>query len=191
MKIKVTDKEFEKMKDMENEIGGIKEKIKHMKLESLKNEIEIISEQKQALVEKINELNKKNNIQENLIDDLRKKVDKSEKSEIFLDDEETGEKITPIQKVQKLEAKLIGIEEELKVNLEERTKIYEQEREAADVVDKINKKFLGYALNFEANLENKVAKGMLKTCLEEHKNFGNEISIVGKLKQTDFLGSEF
>jgi hypothetical protein len=190
MKIKLTDSEFQRMSKMNTDIDGIKERVKNMQLNALKNEIEVMGEEKLALIEKINQLNKKSITQENLFMEVKNELDQQKKKEITYNDEETGDAISGDEMVKRLKAKLENLKSEVQIANEEKEKIYEGQRDTADGLDLLNKRLLGYAINFESTFENMAAKGILKNCIEENKKISEDMSLKGQLKRTELLSGQ-
>lgn len=190
MKLKLTDSEFERISKMNTDIDGIKERIKNMQLNALKNEIEVMGEEKLALIDKINQLNKKSTTQENLLMELNAQIEKQKKNVTEYTDDETGDKISADEKVKQLLKKVDTIDEGLKMSEQEKQNIYEGQRETAEGLDLLNKRLLGYAINFENSFENKAAKGILRNCIEETKTLAEDMSLKGHLKKTDLLSGQ-
>ena len=190
MKLKLTDSEFERISKMNTDIDGIKTRIKNMQMDALKNEIEVMGEEKLALIGKINQLNKKSTVQDNTILDLNEKLDAQKKKEIEYVDDETGEKLSSSEKVDRLKAKMNQLEAELDIAQKEKTNIIEGQQETQEGLDLLNKRLLGYAVSFEGSFENRGAKGILKNCTEEYKTISEDLSLKGHLKRTELLSGQ-
>ena len=190
MKLKLTDSEFERISKMNTDIDGIKTRIKNMQMDALKNEIEVMGEEKLALIGKINQLNKKSTVQDNTILDLNEKLDAQKKKEIEYVDDETGEKLSSSEKVDRLKAKMNQLEAELDIAQKEKTNIIEGQQETQEGLDLLNKRLLGYAVSFEGSFENRGAKGILKNCTEESKTISEDLSLKGHLKRTELLSGQ-
>jgi hypothetical protein len=190
MKLKLTDSEFERMKQLNTNIDGIKERVKNMQLTALKNEIEVMGEEKLALIEKINQLNKKSTTQENLYMEVKNELEQQKKKEVEFTHEETGDKVSGEEMVKRLKSSIEALKGDVDMANTEKEKIYEGQRETADGLDLLNKRLLGFAINFESTFENKAAKGILKNCIEETKLLSEDMSLPGQLKRTDLLSNQ-
>lgn len=190
MKLKLTDSEFERMAKMNTNIDGIKERIKNMQLNALKNEIEVMGEEKLALIGKINQLNKNTTGKDNQIMELNNLLEQQKKKEVEYSDDETGEKISGPEKVKRLKQTINELEGEVDILKIENKKILEGQKDTQEGLDLLNKKLIGYALNFEKSFENVAAKGVLKNCVEEYKVISEDLSLKGHLKRTELVSRE-